>query len=104
MIFDPISPNKTKKIAKPYKKSKYSSLSTVEYRTNKTNNQHGLLIDKYLDETITNENDLNNSCIWKYLLIFFIIFFVVYFIYYFHDNLLKTFRERHKRSVLKYSV
>ncbi len=106
-IFDPIfANNKTKKLVKPFKKSKSSSSSTTtsEYKSNKTFSQHGLLIDKYLDKTIIEEDYSKNLFAWEYFLLFLFIFCFISFIYYYRNTLVKVFRERHKRSVLKYSV
>jgi hypothetical protein len=102
-IFDPIFLNKNKKISKQFNKTKYRS-PTNEYKTNKIFSQHGLLIDKYLDNKTIDENLMDNSFPWKYFLQFLFISFLIFLIYYNRDCLFKTFRERHKRSVLKYSV
>jgi hypothetical protein len=106
-IFDPIfANNKTKKLVKPFKKSKSSSSSTTtsEYKSNKTFSQHGLLIDKYLNRIPVDEDSTYDSFLWKDFILFVFLFVFLYLICYFRDSLLKTFRERHKRSVLKYSV
>jgi len=105
-IFDPIfANNKTKKLVKQFKKTKSSSSSTTsEYKSNKTFSQHGLLIDKYLDKTIIEEDYSKNLYAWKDFLLFLFIVCFISFIYYYRNTLVKVFRERHKRSVLKYSV
>jgi len=102
-IFDPLFSNKNKNIFKQFNKTKYR-LSTNEYKINKTFSQHGLLIDKYLDNEKIDENLMNDSFPWKYFLQFLFISFLIVLIYYNRDCLFKRFRERHKRSVLKYSV
>ena len=79
--------------------------STIQDKINKTFNQHGLLIDKYLDKTIPEEDDYsNNSFTLEYCILFFLILSFFCLIYYYREKLVKSFRERHKRSVLKYSV
>jgi hypothetical protein len=103
-IFDSIlSKKNNKKIFKPINKTKYQ-LSTNEYKIKKTFSQHGLLIDKYLDARTMDDNSMDDSFPWKdFLGVLFLIFFICLICYY-RDCLLKSFRERHKRSVLKYSV
>ncbi|CAF0947525.1 unnamed protein product [Rotaria sordida] len=57
-IFNPVFSNKNKKTEK-LKNSKHQS-SKVIYNATKTYSQHGLLIDKYLDKTINDENYTND--------------------------------------------
>ncbi len=102
-IFDPIFSNKNKKIFKQFNKTKYQS-STNESKIHKTFSQHGLLIDKYLNNETFDGNSMDNSFPWKYFVYFVFIIFFICLIYYYRDGLFKSFRERHKRSVLKYSV
>lgn len=101
-IFASIFSNKTKRIFRPLNKTKFARSST-EQQTSKTFPQHGLLIDKYLMKKMP-DNETSDSLTWKSFLPFVVFFLVVFLVYYFRDHLLKTFRERRKRSVLKYSV
>jgi hypothetical protein len=94
-MFDPIFANKSKKNLKQFNKT--------EYRP-KPFSQHGLLIDKYLDNNTIDEDSMNDSFLSKYFIHFVFIIFFVCLVYYYRDTLFKSFRERHKRSVLKYSV
>ena len=103
-IFASIFSNKTKRIFRPLNKTKFAR-SSIEQQTSRTFPQHGLLIDKYLmKKTLDDDNETNDSLTWKSFLPFVVFFLVLFLCYYFRENLLKTFRERRKRSVLKYSV
>ncbi len=102
-IFDPIFTNKNKRIFKQLNKTKIQT-STNESKIDRTFSQHGLLIDKYLNRIPVDEDSTYDSFLWKDFILFVFLFVFLYLICYFRDSLLKTFRERHKRSVLKYSV
>lgn len=98
-IFASIFSNKTKRISRPLNKTKFARISS-EQQTSKTYPQHGLLVDKYLMQKTLDNNEMT----WKSFLPFFILFLILVLVYYCRDYLLKAFRERRKRSVLKYSV
>ena len=103
-MFDPIFANKNSKSFKQLNKTK-SQTSTIEYKIPKTYHEHGLLIDKYLNKiSIDDQDTINNSVPWNDFIGFILLFICLSLIFYFRNSLLKPFRERQKRSVLKYSV
>ncbi|CAF3483544.1 unnamed protein product [Rotaria sp. Silwood1] len=67
-IFNPIFSNKNKKTIK-LKKPKYQSSKVISNAT-KIYSQHGLLIDKYMDKTIDDDNYMNNSFLKTYFIRF----------------------------------
>lgn len=103
-ILIPIFSNKTKNNIKlKLKRTKYQN-TKMTYNVTKTFSEHGLLIDKYLGETTSNEDYTNDSFLKSHYIRIFCILFFLFLVYYCRDSLLRRFRERHKRSVLKYSV
>jgi hypothetical protein len=103
-MFDPIFTNNKNKLFKQLNKPKYQT-STTEYKVPRTFHEHGLLIDKYLNKISIDEQDsINNSVLWNDFIRFGLLFICLSLIFYFRNSLLKPFRERQKRSVLKYSV
>jgi hypothetical protein len=102
-IFDPIFTNKKKRPLKQLNKTKFQT-STNEYNIPRTFSQHGLLIDKYLNKISVDEDSTNDSFLRNDFIRFVFLFVFLFLIFYFRNSLLKPFRERQKRSVLKYSV
>lgn len=102
-IFDTIFSNKTKRIFRPLNKTKFSK-SSADTATSRTFPQHGLLIDKYLTDSPLDASPSTNSLTWNSFLPYVVLILILVLVYYFRDQLLKAFRERRKRSVLKYSV
>ena len=104
-IFDNRYSNRKKSSVKHFRKSKENS-STSGHKPSTTKYDHGLLIDRYLDQTTptTIETRLDQLLQWTILLPCVLLCCSLYCLYAYRDHLVRMFRERHKRSVLKYSV
>lgn len=74
----------------------------AKLNVSRTFSKHGLLIDKYLNRTMAvKENAPSPLFSWTTL---FLVVLVMIVLFENRSSLVKAFRERHKRSVLKYSV